>query len=194
MGISVYYLGSLGECRCPMRDGVFLIARKFGERDLAAVGDEKRIVTKSARPGLSVGNVTAAVTGYNVLCAIGIDERTAAGEPGAPIGDGTEIGEKQSVVFRSVGLFAGIAGAAHTRRAAERLYLQSGIIGHAPLSWMQFSDGTHFDKRITGKIGSVFDDTGGIIRHDFNAGKNLPDLTNFMLIVRSYIKSHIGAF
>ena len=27
-----------------------------------------------------------------------------------------------------------------------------------------------------------------------DAGKNLPDLTNFMLIVRSYIKSHIGAF
>ena len=153
--------------------------------------EEKRIITESPGAGFSVGDAPAAVTGDDMLRAVGIDESAAAGEPGAPVGCSAEIGKEKRVVFRGVGLVARIAGAAHPRRTAESIHLQSGIIGHAPLSWMQFSDGTHFDKRVPGEIGSVFDRSCGIVRHDFETGKNLSDFADFMPVVRSYVKNHI---
>ena len=175
----------------PVRYRVLLVGGKLGEGLVVSVWNEKRIVAKALDPCLLFGDVSRAMSVDDKFLARRINKRAAASEARGAILDAFEVLKEKRVVRRSVRRLARIARAMDTRRAAERLDLETGVIGHAPLALVLFGNRSHLDKRIARKVRRIFFDALRIVGNNLEARENLRYLAYLVLVMRRNKKLHL---
>ena len=128
----------------PVGDGVFLLFRHFGGRDVISVRDEHRIVAEAARSGFLAGDGAFHDAVKEMLFASD-DEGDGGAEPRFPgrfrrrdsqvAGSGGfylppgHFGQEPGNVGGRVFLRSAIAGGMHARSSAKDIDFQAGIIG-----------------------------------------------------------------
>ena len=169
---------------------VLLVGGKLGEGLVVSVRDEERIIAEALDSCRLFGDMPWAVSVDDKLLASRIDKGAAAGEARGAVLYALEVLQEKRVVRGRVAGLAGIARAVHARSTAERLDLETGIVGHAPLAFVLLCNRPHLDKRVACEVGRVFLDSLWIVGNDFKAREYLRDLAYLVLVVRRDKKLH----
>ena len=176
----------------PVGDRVLLVCGKLGERLVVSVRNEKRIIAEALDPCRLFGDMPWAVSVDDKLLARRIDEGAAAGEARGAVLYALEVLQEKRVVRGRVAGLARVARAVDSRRASERLDLETGVVGHAPLAFVLLCNRPHLDKRVACEVGRVLLDSLWIVGNNLEARKNLRYLAYLVLVMCRNKKLHLN--
>ena len=173
-----------------MATRVFLLGREFGERPATSFRNKQRIVTESAGPAFRRCDKSFDGSGKRPNDFAAFRQSQHAAEPPTPVLTThlTQLLEQQRAVGRHVRIVPGKTSRADTRRAIQRVDLETGIVRqHPPV--VVHGPGQRLDPRIRlerlpGFLHLRQIRPHGQILHLPSAAQNFPHLARFIRVAR----------
>ena len=175
------YPANLGKRSPTMRNGILLVRREFGERLAISVWNKQRIISKAFRARRGGSDSAEALPNGGMLHAVGINKRNRTCEVGGAVLDTFEIPQQKRIIARRAGWFACVARTAHTGSPAQRLYFQTGVVGHAPRTGVLSRDCTNLYECVANEVRGRLLYSLRIVSNDIELREYLRYLPNLVL-------------